>query len=94
MDIDEAIKKVLEGIPSGYYFDSHLVLDQLLQEYSDAYFCFMGKFCETDAPTLAGHQQIGQKIKGHGDLVERKDFQSRSKNIHGQVSECAMWRRK
>ncbi len=94
MDIDQSIEAVLEEIPSGYYFDSHLVTDQLRKEHSDAYFCFMGRFCKAAVTTLRGHQQIGQKIKDRDDLVERQDFQSWSKNIHWRLSECAMWRRK
>ena len=99
MDIDAAIEKILEGIPSGYYFDSHLVTGQLNEHHSELYNSYIDNFCNDDASKnekdLAANRQIGRKVKNRNDLVERQEGkQSWSKNIHGKLGECALWLRK
>jgi hypothetical protein len=90
-----AIETVLKNIKSGHHFDTHHVIDQMIRNHSDDYIRFVSKFAEGKEPTLTAHQQFGQEVaKFDGELIERQDGRSCSINIHGNPSECALWKRK
>lgn len=87
-------QEILEGIESGRFFDSHYVINCAIKDHSDDYIRFVSQYANGDWPTLTAHQQIGQQIaKFEGQLVERQPDQSHSLNIHGNGSECALWKR-
>jgi hypothetical protein len=95
MSINSAIENVLLGVESGYVFDSHYVINELIINHSDEYLTFMSQFKDSKQPTLTGHQMIGHEIKKcDGNIVERMDCQSWSKNIHGKHGGCALWKKK
>ncbi len=94
MDFTEAIRTIIENIPPGKTFDSHFVIDQLIKQYSDEYIGFTSRFAKGRKSTLAAHGNIGQQISlFEGQLVERQINESCSENIHGNASECALWKR-
>jgi hypothetical protein len=93
MEFREAVRQIIEPIESGYTFDSHYVIDQLIKNYSDEYIVFVSQYSNSQEPTFTAHQQIGQVINTCTDLIHRLDYQSWSENIHGNSSECAMWQR-
>ena len=88
----QAIENILETIPQGHVFDSHLIIGRLLKEYSDVYLAFAGTIQTDSDRTLAVHGQIGNKIKTfEGTSLRRLNQLSWSENIHGRASSCACW---
>jgi hypothetical protein len=86
----EIIKPIIERIPSGMIFDSHSVIEYLLQNDSDAYLQnFNGKTTELY------HAYIGQIISEFTKegMVENIG-KSWSLNIHKTFSECTCWKKK
>jgi len=90
------LEKILKDIKVGYYFDTHYVINRIIEkeEYTDEYIRFSAQYSESEKPTFTTHQQIGHQIASfEGNLVERQKGQSWSVNIHGNSSECALWKR-
>jgi hypothetical protein len=96
MEIQEAIERILRGIPEGNVFDSHFVIDALLskEDGSDAYLAFASTMAQGGRPTLTTHQQIGHTIKKFcGSLIEQMPNDSWSMTIHNTPGKCAAWKR-
>jgi hypothetical protein len=92
MDIEKAIEVIVDEIPSGLMFDSHFVVNQLIENHSDGYLRFAAQYASGDAPTLTTHQMIGHKIKElNGASVQRQETDSWSLNIHHTPGKCALW---
>jgi len=88
--MENTIKAIIEGIPVGLIFDTHMIIDNLLKDYSDIYLkSFVGD------STLTYHGKIGQIIDKltETNLIE-KAGESWSKNIHGNYSKCTCWKKK
>ncbi|HUW56370.1 MAG TPA: hypothetical protein VMZ92_07015 [Planctomycetota bacterium] len=93
MAMQEAVRAIVEQIQPGEMFDSHLVIDLLIRDFSDDYLRFASE-CPSDRLTLTTHQRIGQVIASlEGELVERQNRQSRSLTIHNTLGKCALWLR-
>ena len=91
----KSIEEIVAEIPVGFMFDSHYVINELIINYSDEYLRFMSQYKDSKQPTLTGHQMIGHEIKKYdGNIVERMDCQSWSKNIHGKHGGCALWKKR
>ncbi len=94
VEFREAVRQIVENVPSGLAFDSHYVINQLLKKYSDEYIVFVSQYANSLKPTFTAHQQIGHAIDSfNGSIVQRMDYQSWSETIHGDGGECALWRR-
>ena len=88
------IEKILMGIETGCFFDSHHVTECMRRDFSDEYLAVAQQIDSTNNLTLRAHQQIGHQIaKFEGKLVERQPSQSWSLNIHGNANSCALWKR-
>ncbi|MDR0289379.1 MAG: hypothetical protein LBI06_00400 [Treponema sp.] len=84
------IESIIRRIPSGMIFDSHAIIEYILQNDSDAYLQnFNGKTTELY------HAYIGQIISEfvREELVENIG-KSWSLNIHKTFSECTCWRKR
>ena len=93
MAMQEAVRAIVEQIQPGEIFDSHLVIDLLIRDFSDDYLLFASE-SPGDQVTLRTHQRIGRVIASLGrELVERQGRQSRSLTIHNTLGECALWLR-
>ena len=86
----EIIESIIEGIPPGMIFDTHTIIEYLLQNNSDVYL----QNCNGKT-TLSYHGYIGQVIDG---IAKEKKFDNLGKswslNIHKRFSECTCWRKK
>jgi hypothetical protein len=92
MDIRTAIKEILNKIESGHVFDSHYVVNELIEKHTDEYLRFAAQYAEGGEPTLKTHQEIGRIIKGFVDvLVKRFDYESWSLTVHHTPGSCALW---
>jgi hypothetical protein len=86
----EILKSVIGRIPSGMIFDSHTIIEYLLQNDSDAYLQnFNGNTTELY------HAYIGQTISDieKEGLIENIG-KSWSLNIRKAFSECTCWKKK
>ncbi|MBU0478135.1 hypothetical protein KKC91_06175 [bacterium] len=93
--MQNSIQKIIDGIKSGYIFDSHFVIAQLIKFYSDAYLDFASSINASSDKTLMVHGKIGQEIAKHkGSLIQMLPNKSWSENIHGNTNECACWQKK
>ncbi len=97
MEFREAVRNIINSIPSGMIFDSHFVINQLIRNYSDEYLTFASGYANSpnmDRLTYRVHQQIGHVINSFkGDLIQRQPNDSWSENIHGNVNEVALWQK-
>ena len=81
------IESVIENIPRGMIFDSHTIIDYLLQNDSDAYL----QNCNGKTTELY-HAFIGQTISDiEKEGLVKNIGKSWSLNIHKTFSECACW---
>ncbi|WP_059369700.1 hypothetical protein [Treponema endosymbiont of Eucomonympha sp.] len=91
--LDTAIEEIIKKIPCGAIFDSHAIIEYLLQNYSDVYLSsFIG------GSTLAYNGIIGNKIESFcspakGALLAKVGDSSWSMNIRKNFSTCACWKR-
>ncbi|MCL2792013.1 MAG: hypothetical protein FWD87_02880 [Spirochaetaceae bacterium] len=89
MDLEQAVKKIISGIPHDTFFDVHAVIQKMLQEHDEAYLMSVGNY--TNAAHY--HSKISAIIAHNADLAE-KVGNSYSKNIHDKFSECHIFKRK
>lgn len=92
--MQNAIRTIVDEIPSRRIFDSHFVINRLIKHHSDAYLSYASTINATTDKTLIVHGNIGKEIAKLGDSVLRQlpDL-SWSENIHGNASECACWQK-
>jgi membrane-bound ClpP family serine protease len=85
----EIIESIIGRIPSGMIFDTHAIIEYLLQNNSDEYL----QNCNGKT-TESYHGHIGQVISKIADegLVSRIG-ESWSLNIHKTFSDCACWKK-
>jgi len=100
--LQDVIRGILKNIDVGLVFDTHFIIQRILQVKSDAYIDFVALYAGGSQPTETAHQQIGHQINAIAEeptLVERmkdpdgKKLQSCSFNIRLSMSDCALWRR-
>ena len=88
----EIIEQILNEIPRGKLFDSHLVVNLLIKNHSDDYLNFANSMKSSDSITLAVHGQIGKLVNTFdNDIIQRQEHESWSENIHGKPSKCTCW---
>ncbi len=87
--MEPIVKKIIEEVKPGFFFDAHFVISRLIETDSDNY---LKEF--TGGGTHSYHGKLAQAIKSfEGVLVEQQEGQSWSKNIHDNYSECSLWKR-
>jgi len=86
----EIIKSIIiEQIPSGMIFDTHTIIEYLLQENSDAY---LNNYNKTNTELYHGYiSQVISDIEKE-KLVERIG-DSWSLTIHKTFGKCACWKK-
>jgi predicted nucleic acid-binding protein len=86
----KSIESIIGRIPSGMIFDTHAIIEYLLQNDSDVYL----QNCK-ERTTELYHAYIGQVIADieKEELVERMG-DSWSLNIHKTFSKCSCWKKK
>jgi len=87
--LNKAVTKIIRSVKTGRYFDSHMVISQLLQKHHDAYLTETGKF----PTTRTYHSHISKIIQSNVDLVEDTRMKSLSKNVLDKFSYCQLWKR-
>ncbi|MCR4422615.1 MAG: hypothetical protein GYA61_08305 [Spirochaetales bacterium] len=86
--MEEVIKSIIESIPSGYVFDTHAIIEYLLQNNSDIYLSsYNGNSTELY------HGDIGRLIAEFENTIIERVGDSWSLNIHKRFSKCACWRK-
>ena len=92
--MQDALRKIISGIPCGCVFDSHYVISTLIQKHSDAYLNFADTLVSNESKTLNMHGKIGQEIaKFEEELTKRLPDDSWSLNIHQNSSKCTAWKK-
>ena len=87
------------NIKVGYCFDSHLIIELIIEQYSDDYFKFISKSIKPNSTNIAnmGHGQLSMEIKKLSEdvdpIIEKCVCKSVSFTIHNKLSECALWKR-
>jgi len=88
----EIIKSIIiKEIPSGMIFDTHTIIEYLLQNDSDTYL----ENYEGKTSTELYHSYISQVISAIASEVgvKKLDEKSWSLNIRDNFSECACWKK-
>ena len=87
--LEKTVRKIINSIEPGCYFDTHTVILLLLQKNHDEYLLGAGNH----ASTKPYHSTISKIIKKNDDLAEEAG-KSYSKNVLDHFSECHLWLRK
>jgi len=88
-NFEPIIESIIERIPNGMIFDTHTIIEYLLQNDSDVYLQnYNGKTTELY------HADIGKTVSG----IAKKGLiqpigDSWSLNIHKKFSECYCWKK-
>jgi len=89
----EIIKSIIiEQIPSGMIFDTHAIIEYLLQKHSDIYL----ENYEGKTSTELYHSYISQVISAiakEEKIIERIIGDSWSLTIHKTFGKCACWKK-
>ncbi len=97
--MQEAIQNVINQIPTGYVFDSHFVIAQIIKLNSETYLTFIAsRFASAATVTAAAvNGQIALVLKKCGNIERMEEngqpLESWSENIHANPNECACWRK-
>ena len=92
--MQNAIKAIIDEIPSGRIFDSHYVINRLIKEYSDNYLTYASNIDSNSNKTLVVHGNIGKEIaKFNNTIIRQLSDLSWSENIHGKSNDCACWQK-
>lgn len=92
--MQNAIRLIVDEIPSGKIFDSHFIISRLIKFHSDIYLSFASTINSESYKTIAVHGKIGQEIaKFKNSLLRKLPEQSWSENIHGNANECTCWQK-
>jgi hypothetical protein len=86
--MENIINGIVAQIPSGVVFDTHAVIEYLLQDNSDDYLSHY-----TGGSTAAYHGKIGQIIASFEGTLVTQIGKSWSMNIRKNFSECTCWRK-
>jgi len=87
--LEKAIRKIIQSIELGYYFDTHTVISLLLQKHHDVYLLGSKNYTST----RLYHAAISNMVKSNKDLI--KDIgKAFSKNVHDNFNECHLWKRR
>jgi len=90
--MEQSIFEILDEIPTGYVFDSHYIIAQLIKRYSDVYLNFASSISDCSEKTLVVHGRIGKEIaKFEPRSISKLENMSWSENIHGNSSQCTAW---
>ena len=84
--MQNAIEEVISQLQTGWVFDAHFVINQLIKYHSDVYIHFAGP----DQTTAQMHGHISQIIDNLPNTKQLGD-NSCSENIHGKPSLCHYW---
>ncbi|KAA6335739.1 hypothetical protein EZS27_016053 [termite gut metagenome] len=97
--------KIIEGfikkIPRGYYFDTHTVIDYLIQEYHGIYLKEYHEISKNDNYTVnLYHGHIGQLIQQNftdilvtNNILVKQVGDSWSKNVKNNFSQNTCWQK-
>ena len=87
--LEKEIKKIIQSIKLGYYFDAHTVISLLLQKHHDVYLLGSKNYTST----RLYHAAISRMVKANTGLVKNIG-KSYSKNVLDKFSGCHLWQRK
>lgn len=93
-DLTVAIRNIVDAIPEGYIFDSHLVITILKNEHPIIYTQYVDQFDEVNL--CSAHGLLAQQIHNANCVraeVAGVQRQSYSINVHNRPSLCACWLR-
>lgn len=96
MSLRNAILTIIDSIPSGEYFDSHYVIQNLIKNHSEEYLTFCKHFWNTKIMTNIAHAQLGTQIMSVCKGLNMKKIDSKviSSYVHKSRNNCAIFLKK
>jgi hypothetical protein len=95
MSINEAIIEIVNTIQKKHYFDSHLIIQLLIEKHSDEYISYVSQYITSGEITTIAHSQLGREIQKlcQAGLIVQIDEKSLSYNIHHNLAECTLYQK-
>jgi hypothetical protein len=90
MTLDQAVKEILDNFKSGDYFDSHTVIDALMQN-KDYHLAYLQGYSNT-LDVKQYHGNIAKMIRNSG-IVNQIGI-AKTHTIYGNLSDNALWQKK
>ena len=91
--LKNTIEAIIREIPKGLFFDSHAVIQLLIEKHTVEYL----QAYQQQATVESFHSNLAKEIDAftqpaNGQLIERMG-DAYSKNIHDEYSRCACWKK-
>lgn len=86
--IQSAIRRIVEDVRRGCYFDSHFVIGELIKQRSNVFH----RYCTRFNTTKRAHSELAKEI-GKCSMPVKEIGDSYSANIRGDVCSCKLWLR-
>lgn len=95
MSINKAIMEIINAIPKNHYFDSHLIIQLLIEKHSDEYISYVSQYITSGEITTIAHSQLGREIQKlcQTGLIVQIDEKSLSYNIHHNLDKCTLYQK-
>jgi hypothetical protein len=95
MALIDSIETIINSIPKDCCFDSHFIIQSLIEKYSDEYLLFCSTYVNVSDSTNTAHRQIGREIKKLCDnnLIVQLEYKGWSFNFHHNISLCTIYRK-
>lgn len=87
--MEKIIDEILKTVPNNAVFDSHTIIEIIINNYSDFYLQ-----CYNHSSTELYHSYIAQLIAKYELSMLERIGQSWSRNLHGKYSICTCWKKK
>lgn len=87
--MNNTIQEIINKIPSGLIFDSHTIINMLIEKYSDVYLSSNTSGLTTELY----HAAIGRIIAWFAPNLITRVGDSWSKNIHLGYGKCSVWKK-
>lgn len=93
-NIKNAVKKIIDDVEPGKNFDSHAVIEAVMNKYSNAYTVFMRGHRSSLGSIAARHGQISKMIAEYDGTIVDRVGDTKSQTIYGNPGSCALWKKK
>ncbi|MFP3043236.1 hypothetical protein LQZ19_15580 [Treponema primitia] len=87
--LDNLIREIINSIPGKHIFDTHMVIQKLIQKYTNDYLVNAQPFSTIESY----HGHIGKSIVKYQNILVEDLGVAYSKNIKDDFSECECWRK-
>jgi len=95
--LEQALREIIEQVPSGSAFDAHYVLGRLQEENPDAYVRFAASYADDEHPAATAQRHVALLVEAfanRAEMIRKLPHPAYSRAPNGSDAPCPMWLRK